>query len=508
MKMNMGALLSNRAFLSPDLTACVEDQTRYSFRDVNHRANQFAHYLSAIGLAAGDRIAVLSRNSEAVTTALFGGAKIGIVTVLLNWRLTASELDYILGDCGARLLLYESCFNDTVSKIRTSGNLEFFVSVNGSSPDQDFNRILEKSSTAEPVHLGGGTDPAIIMYTSGTTGKPKGAVISHDNVFWASVGLTHTLRWAYRDRYLLVAPLFHIGGLAPVFANVHVGCTSYYMPEFHPEKVWKTLEQEKIQFLMTVPLMLQAMLTVPDLGKLDLSSFRHFICGGSPVPRSLIEKYRDLGLKVVQVYGATEYTGAITFWTEDMGLEKASTAGKPVFHGAVQAVDPRTGRQVAPGQIGELCLYGPQVFSGYWKNPQATREALLDGAYRSGDLGTVDEDGFVSVVDRLKDMIISGGENIYPAELESVLARMSQIQEVAVVGRPDPTWGEVPVAHVVLRSGQTLTKQEVVDFCRKHLAGFKCVKDVIFVESLPKNATGKIIKQALRREGKGGGSHD
>ncbi|SHG29268.1 Acyl-CoA synthetase (AMP-forming)/AMP-acid ligase II [Desulfacinum infernum DSM 9756] len=508
MRINIGGLLANRAFLSPDLVACVDDDCRYTFREVNQRANRFAHYLSAMGLCAGDRIAVLSRNREAVTTALFGAAKIGVVTVLLNWRLTAPELDYILGDCGARLLLYESCFGETVSGIRTSGNLEFFVSANGASPDEDFSQVLEKSSTAEPAHLGGGADPAIIMYTSGTTGKPKGAVISHDNVFWASIGLTHTLRWAHKDRYLLVAPLFHIGGLAPIFANVHVGCTTYYMAEFHPGKVWETLVLEKIQFLMTVPLMLQAMLMLPGIEKLDLSTFRHFICGGSPVLRSLIEKYRDLGLRVVQVYGATEYTGAITFWTEDMGLERASTAGKPIFHGAVKAIEPGSGREVPPGEVGELCLYGPQVFSGYWQNPEATRDALLNGAYRSGDLGTVDEEGFVTVVDRLKDMIISGGENIYPAEVEAVLSRMPQVQEVAVVGRPDATWGEVPVAHVVTRPGQSLTKEEVVDFCRKHLAGFKCVKDVVFTESLPKNATGKILKQALRQEGKGEAFHD
>ncbi len=501
MKMNLGRILANRAALTPTLEACVGEGYRYNYRQANGRANRFAACLAGKGIGAGERIALLCKNNEHATCALYGAAKAGVITAILNWRLTAPELEYILNDCGARLLVYDAAFAETVEALRGKTALETFVRRSGEGADPEFEALLARAADAEPVsYASGDDDPCVLMYTSGTTGKPKGAIISHNNTFWASIGLTHTLRWAYKDRYLLTAPLFHIGGLAPLLANVHVGVTTVYLPDFHPVTVFETIARERINFLMTVPLMLQAMAMVPPAvtEKLDLSCLRCFVCGASPVPENLIRLYDQKGFQIAQVYGATEYTGAITFWTHDMGLDHCASAGKPVFHGDVKVFRPGTSQELPAGEVGELCLFGPQVFRGYWGNPAATEAALVDGCYRSGDLGRIDESGFVYVIDRLKDMIISGGENIYPAEIEAVLGAHPAVAEVAVAGKADPKWGEIPVAFIVLRPEARFSQDEAIRLCRDNLAGFKCVKEMRFVEAIPKNATGKILKHTLR----------
>ncbi|MFH1034796.1 MAG: long-chain-fatty-acid--CoA ligase [Pseudomonadota bacterium] len=500
MKINLGQILTNRAFLSPELEACVGADYRYNFSQANARANRLASCLAVNGFKKGDRIAILCKNNEHVTCALYGAAKLGVITTILNWRLTAPELAYILNDCGAELLLYDDAFTPVVAALRDRIPVRLMVRKAGQGVDPEFEDFLAQGSEAEPTIQGGGDDPCVIMYTSGTTGKPKGAMISHNNTFWASLGLTHTVPWVHKDRFLLVAPLFHIGGLAPVFANVHQGLTTIYMPDFSPVAVYQAIEDERVNFMMTVPLMLQAMAMVPPetVAGFDLSSFRYFVCGASPVPPSLIHLYDQKGFKIAQVYGATEYSGAITFWTRDMGLDKCASAGKPVFHGHVKVCRPGGDEELAVGEVGELCLYGPQVFLGYWRNQSASQEALVGGCYRSGDLGRIDEDGCVYVIDRLKNMIISGGENIYPAEIEEALHKHPSVAEVAVAGKSDERWGEVPVAFVVLRPGQSATEEEILQVCRDNLAGFKRVKEVRFVETLPKNSTGKILKTTLR----------
>ncbi|WP_034629403.1 long-chain-fatty-acid--CoA ligase [Desulfotruncus alcoholivorax] len=498
---NIGTMLSNRAYLSPNLEAFVGENYRYTFDQANARVNQLASYLLEQNIKHGKRLAILCKNNQYFATALFAAAKAGAVAVPLNWRLQARELAYIINDCGASLILYDSEFSPVVDKLRSHIPACLFIRAGGAGPDPEFEDILAGKSAEEPKEvMSGDDDTAVIMYTSGTTGKPKGAMLAHSNFFAASIGLSHTIDWRYRDRFLAVAPFFHIGGLAPLVTNIHKGCTIVFMPNFDPLSAWEVIVKEKINNLMSVPLMLQAMLRVPGVEKLDLGALRTIICGGSPVPDSLIKAYLQMGIKVEQVYGITEYSGAVTFWTHDMPPGKSVSMGKPVFHGDIKIINPENGKELPPGDIGEILCGGPQVFKGYWNNREATGNAIVDGWYHSGDLGKKDEDGFVYVIDRLKDMIISGGENIYSAELEAVINTHPAVAEAAVVGVPDSKWGEIPRAYVVKKPGLEVSEEDIVGICKQNLASYKCVKEVKFIDALPRNAVGKILKNVLKQQ--------
>ncbi|MBI5248688.1 MAG: long-chain fatty acid--CoA ligase [Desulfomonile tiedjei] len=498
MNCNIGETLIHRAMLTPDDEGFVGDGYRYTFKEVNSRVNGFASYLKRQNVAPGERLAILCKNNEHLATAIYAAGKIGAIAVVLNWRLQGPELNYILNNCGASILLYDNEFQEAVAQLRASIPVRSYIRWGGDGADPEFESALSGQPSSEPELVGGGDDPAIIMYTSGTTGKPKGAVLTHNNLLWSTFGLSHTLDWNYRDRFLLVAPLFHIGGLAPLVTNVHKGVTTVFMPNFEPVAAWATIAEERITTMMSVPLMLQAMLMVAKAKQVNADSLRWFMCGASAVPESLIRAYLALGIKVQQVYGITEFSGGVTFWLQNMPLEKCNTQGKPIFYAQLKVADPETGRELPIGEVGEILCKGPVVFKGYWDNPEATKGSLIDGWYRSGDLGKVDEDGYFRVVDRLKDMIISGGENIYPAELEAVIMTHPFVAEAAVVGLPDPKWGEIPVAFVVKKAESQIDANEIVSLCKEKLASYKCVKDVRFIDALPKNPVGKILKTSLR----------
>lgn len=498
MKFNVGRMMGYRAYLSPDREGLVGDGYRYSFGQANARVNQLADYLKEKDLRRGDRVAILCKNNEHVGTTLFAAAKIGAVAVLLNWRLQVPELEYILHDCTPSFLVYDAEFSDAIRELRPKIPVQNYIRKGSDGTDIELEETLRGRPVKEPEFSAGGDDPAIIMYTSGTTGKPKGAVLTHDNLFWSSTAISHTIEWNYDHRFLSIAPLFHIGGLAPLITNVHKGNTTIFMPNFDPVAVWNTVAAERITTMMSVPLMLQAMLMVAKARSVDASSLKTITCGASSVPEALIRAYLDMGVKVQQVYGITEYSGAVTFWTHDMPLDKSNSQGKPVFHGELTIVDPQSGTPLPAGEVGEILCKGPMVFKEYWGNPEATRAAFADGWYRSGDLGRVDDEGFFYVVDRLKDMIISGGENIYPAELEAVICTCPGVAETAVVGIPDSRWGEIPVAYVVTKPDQQVSAEDILDLCKQRLASYKCVKDVRFIDALPKNPVGKIVKAVLR----------
>lgn len=479
------------------MEAYVGEGYRYSFSETNQRVNKLASYFHKTGIMPGDRIAVLGKNNEHITTTMFAALKLGAVFVPVNFRLKAPELVYILNNCSASLLVYDKEFSSTVDMIRSEISVTDYLM--GGGKDSEFEAALKNMDDDEPSATRGGSDPAVILYTSGTTGNPKGAILSHDNLFWASLGLVHSIDWFSKYRFLSIAPLFHSGGLAPMMGNIHAGVTTVFMPDFDPSKVWQTIEKEKINFMMSVPAMLSFMLLVPGIDKMDLSSLKHVVCGGSMVPESLILTYKDMGIKVENVFGITEYTGAVTFWTHDMDMSKSASVGLPVFHGNVKICPPGEDEELAPGEVGEICCSGPQVFGGYWENAEATQSAIRGGCYRSGDLGTIDEHGYLYVVDRLKDMIVSGGENVYPAELERVIKMHPGVADVAVVGKADQKWGEVPVAFIIPKPGESVGQDEVIALCKDNLASYKCVKDIKMINEIPRNALGKVLKRELRK---------
>ena len=498
MRINIGKLLWNRAYLNPDMEASISFDYRFNFRQLNERSNQFASYLKTQNIKAGDRIAILCKSNEHVTTVMFGAAKVGVITLGVNWRFQPPEMIYILNDAGVSLLVYDSDFSQIVDQIRNSIPASIFLMVDISGENNEFEAALLDQDRDEPVYTGFDNDTAVMMYTSGTTGKPKGAMLTHSNLFWAAVGSVNTLNICQGYRFLLTMPMFHIGGVAPVMYSIHRGFTCFYMPNFDPVKMWDVITAEKINFTMTVPVMLRAMLQVPDITTKDLSCLKFIMCGGSAVPQDLIMTYDNMGIKIHQVYGITEYTGNVSCWTTDMGMDKSNSMGKTILHAHVKILSPESEQELPLGVVGEICCAGPQIFKGYWNNPEATIASIRDGYYRSGDLGKIDEDGFIYVVDRLKDMIISGGENIYPAELEQVIMHHKDVAEVAVVGKPDSKWGEIPVAMIVPKPGVEVKTEEITALCRKNMAAYKCVKEVQLVDALPRTATGKVLKEELR----------
>lgn len=501
MNVHLGSLLAQRAALMPDHEALVDPGGRWTFSEFDARCGRLASYLLAHGVKEGDRVAICAKNGEFAATAVFAAARAGAIAVLLNWRLQVPELAYILSDCTPRAVLFEHSFTDSVSALRGQCDATLYLcsgaSVEGSG---HYEKIVRTPAAELPAARGpGGDAPAVIMYTSGTTGRPKGAVLSHRALHWTAQSNSCTLPWNQDHRFLLVAPTFHIGGLAPLITNVLKGSTTVMLPEFDPLKVWETIAKERITSAMTVPVMLQALLAVSRKMPVDASSLVYVSCGASAVPVDLIEAMRAMGVTVYQVYGTTEFCGAVSYWLPSMGLDKANSHGKATLFSEIRVVDPSgKPRTLTSGDSGEIWCRGPMAFSGYWNNPQASAEALQDGWYRTGDIGRIDVDGFLYVVDRLKDMIISGGENIYPAELEGVISRHPAVAEVAVVGRGDATWGEVPVAYVVRRPQATLDEAEVITLCREHLASYKCVRAVHFMDALPRSAVGKVLKPQLR----------
>lgn len=494
MDMNVGKLLQHRAVLMGEKEAFVHKEKRWTFTQMNDRANGFANYLIAQGFQKGDRIALLCKNNEDFVTVFLGAAKIGVITVVLNWRLQAAELEYIIGNSKVNLLVYDTDFEPVVAGLQAQEVITAALSKN-STPSLD---AIFEENTEEPTYEGSNDDVALIMYTSGTTGRPKGAMISHSNLFAAGFGLTHTVDWWEQDRFLMVAPFFHIGGIAPLITNVMTGCTMIFMEAFEPMAAWKIIAEEKVTTMMTVPAMLSFLLQTYEAAKADASTIRNITCGASSVPAPLILGFRQLGVPVQQVYGITEYTGAVTMWKETMNKDKFDSMGKAMMYGEMKIVDVTTGADLPAGEVGEIHLKGPQVFVGYFENPEATNNVLKDGWYSTGDVGYIDDEGFLYVVDRMKDMIISGGENIYSAEIELVLATHPSVADVAVIGVPDEKWGEIPRAYIVAKPNRTVTEEEIIQYCKEKLASYKAVKEVVFVDQLPRNAVGKLLKHQLK----------
>ncbi|MFJ7734427.1 o-succinylbenzoate--CoA ligase [Lysinibacillus sp. NPDC097231] len=495
MNINIGKLLQNRAALMGEKEAFIHKDKRWTFQQMNARANGFAHFLKKQGFSKGDRIAVLCKNNEDFIAVLMGAAKIGVITVVLNWRLQVPELRYIVEHSKVTLVIYDVDFESTIRALQEQVAITDVLS---HETVPSLQSIFDEN-VHEPVYDASNDDVALIMYTSGTTGKPKGVMISHNNLLAAGMGLSQTIDWWEDDRFLMVAPFFHIGGIAPLITNIMCGCTMVLMEAFEPIAAWKIVENAKVTTMMTVPTMLAYLLKTYEVANVDSSSIRNITCGASSVPAPLILGFRQLGIPVQQVYGITEYTGAVTMWKEQMNRDKYDSMGKSIMHGEIAIVDVKSGEMLPAGEVGEISLRGPQVFVGYFENMEATQQVLRNGWYHTGDVGYIDSDGYLYVVDRIKDMIISGGENIYSAELELALSTHPSVADVAVIGIPDEKWGEIPKAYIVAKPGASITEAEIIEFCKGNIASYKAVKEVEFVEQLPRNAVGKLQKHKLKQ---------
>ena len=512
MQTNIGQLLTKRAQICPAREACVEYERdrRFTFAELNTRANRVGNALLATGIRPGDRVAVLLKNSVEFIETYFAVAKIGAVMVPVNWRLVAAEIGYILCDSGARVLVYDSDFDETVNALHSGSEGELPIEQwvrreNGDSgtPEwaRDYDALSTAASAAEPPIGAWDNDNLFIMYTSGTTGRPKGAVHSHEGMLWAQLTSMSTSDMRDGDRWLLALPMFHVGCLSPASLLVHRGGTGIIMRELDIGGMFRCIAQEKVTIFMAVPALLQFMLMTPEREQNDISSVRWIATGAAPVPVSLLHEYEALGIRLFQAYGLTESCGPGTLLLHEDAEAKAGSCGRPQMHTEIKIVDSE-GNTIPMGseQPGELLVGGRHLMKEYWNNPEASAETLRDGWLHTGDICTWDSEGFVTICDRMKDMIISGGENIYPAELENVLAACGEVQEAAVIGVASQKWGETPLAIIVAAPGTSPTPESLKAYCKEHLAGYKVPQLYELVDSLPRNPSGKLLKPELRKQ--------
>ena len=503
MENNIGWWLAKRAFLTPDREAYVgDDGERLTFAELNARCNRVANAFAAAGAGKGERVGLLLMNGAEFLEAYFALAKIGAVVVPLNWRLVADELEFILKDSGATRLVFDDAFAATAAELQDRGertDVKQWLQVTDAKPApfaEDYRAFRDAGAAAEPAIRARNADMLYIMYTSGTTGLPKGVVHTHATSIWGCVTIAASTYYREQDRFLSPLPMFHVGALTPLAVSVYRGVTSVVMRSFDPLRAWQLIDRERVTIGLAVPAMLNFMLQVPNLERFDFSRWRWCITGAAPVPESLIKACAEIGVELHQIYGLTESCGPATLLDADNALKRMGSAGKAFFHTDVRVVRPN-GEDCAPDEPGEVLVAGPHIMREYWNRPEATAETLVDGWLHTGDVARQDADGFLYIEDRIKDMIISGGENIYPAEIEKVLESHPAITEAGVIGQPSEKWGESPFA-VVVRRDEDLDEAAVQAFCRGKLAGYKQPKGVAFVDAVPRNPSGKILKRLLR----------
>ncbi|MGW2650215.1 o-succinylbenzoate--CoA ligase [Streptomyces sp. NPDC001393] len=489
----LGSWPARRARKTPHRTALIHGERPTDYRTLYTRVTRLAHALRARGVRRGDRIAHLGPNHPAYLETLFAAGTLGAVFVPLNTRLAGPEIAYQLADSGAKALVHGPAYAGLVAGLPGGTDVRTYLEIGepyeqalASAPDEPID---------EPVTT---DDTCIIMYTSGTTGRPKGAMLTHGNLTWNAVNVLVDHDLIADERALVSAPLFHTAGLNMLTLPVLLkGGTCVLVEAFDPETTLDLIERHRITFMFGVPTMFEQVARHPRWADADLSSLRILTCGGSPVPTPLIAAYQQRGLTFLQGYGMTEAAPGTLFLDAEHAVEKAGSAGVPHFFSDVRVVRPDL-TPVDVGETGEVVVRGPHVMPGYWGLPEETEAVFADGWFRSGDAARVDEDGYVYIVDRIKDMIISGGENIYPAEIEDILLAHPAIAECAVIGVPDDKWGEVPRAVVVPAPGAELDPDEVLASLTGRLAKYKIPKSVVVTGELPRTASGKLLKSRVR----------
>jgi fatty-acyl-CoA synthase len=480
----IGSWTARRARMSPDRTAVIHGDAELTYRELHERATRMAHVLTGLGVSGGDRVAYLGPNEPAFLETLFATGMVGGIFVPLNTRLAAPELAYILADSGTTVLVH--------APTHAAAGLEVPHILDRATYEQSLANAPTEPID-EPVDQ---DDVAMIMYTSGTTGRPKGAALSHANIHWNTVNVLIDVDLAGDEVTLVNAPMFHVAALNQTVLPTLLKGGTVVLDAFDPVRALATIARHEVTYLFGVPAMFQAIAGVDEWPTADLSSVRTMICGGAPVPAQVITTYQERGLVFLQGYGLTESSPSGLF-LRAAESSRVGSAGTPCFFTDVRVIDGE-GNDVGPGIPGEVILHGPNVMTGYWGKPDATAAVLSeDGWLHTGDIAVSDEDGFLYIRDRIKDVIISGGENIYPAEVEDILHKHPAVTDCAVIGVPDEKWGEVGRAIVVAKS--SVDKEDLLAFLNGQIARYKIPKSVVFTDTLPRTASGKLLKSALRK---------
>jgi len=496
----------------PDVVALVYGTEEITWRELDERSNLVSSALVAHGLEAGDRVAFLGKNAPEYFDVLFGAAKLGVVTVAVNWRLNPTEIAFIVNDAEAAIVFVGSEFSAVAAELGGSLAAAKTVIVYGSPQSDgptggiDYEDWLDGHVARDPGHQHRPGEVALQLYTSGTTGLPKGAMLTNANMALLSDNAGTMFGLDEHSVNLVALPVFHIGGAGYALVGMAHGCQTVLMRDFDPEAVLEAVPGRHVTNAFLVPVMLAALAAVPGVGDGDYSSLRSIIYGASPITEEALKLVMGtFGCAFVQVYGMTETTGAITKLDAENHdpdgprSHLLRSAGRPFEWVEIRIVDPDTGDVRPVGVVGELWTRSGQNMLGYWNNLDATsRTITADGWLRTGDAGYVDEEGYIFLTDRIKDMIVTGGENVYPIEVENVLAAHEAVADVAVIGVPDAKWGETVKAVVVLRKGAKPDPAAIIAFARERIAHFKCPSSVDFVEVLPRNPSGKILKRELR----------
>ncbi len=485
-----------RSSRTPERRALHFEGRDWTYGEMQREIEACAGRLAALGIAKGDRVAFLGHNQPMFLFVLFASARLGAIFVPLNFRLTGPELAFMIEDCAAKLLVVDAAHRAVVEP-----HLPWLTSLKATLAAEDQARWFDGPSPATLPVQAREDDVALIMYTSGTTGRPKGAMLTHGNIWWNNTSSMLTIETSSDDVTLVPAPLFHIGGLnVTTLVAFQKGALVVLRRGFDPGQALGDIATHKVTTMFGVPAMFLFMAHHPSFAETDLSSVRLLIVGGAPCPLPVLKTYLARGVMMQQGYGLTETSPMVSFLAPEYALTKVGASGRTPMFVEVKLVDSDGHVVEAPGAQGEILVRGPNVTKGYWGLPEATAQAIDPGGwFHTGDAGFFDEQGFLTISDRIKDMIISGGENVYPAEVESQLMRHPAIAEVGVIGEPDPQWGENVVAVVALKAGCSLTLEELCSFAERSLAHYKLPKRLEFVAALPRNATGKILKYQLRQ---------